>query len=146
MGLPEKFRISDVRTFGTGFDVGESIFWALKKSGRVLLKLLSPTNRRHGGMLRTFRCPYRLENCLGYFAIEAEQRRDGFFFVSDRAEGYFVSSPLEWDCEVLLRKMFGKCLEISYLRYAQSFGDLIGCIWKIRGLDFELYRWRNFIE
>ena len=29
-------------------------------------------------------------------------------FVSDRADGYFVSSPLEWDCEVLLRKMFGK--------------------------------------
>lgn len=27
-------------------------------------------------------------------------------------------------------------LEISYLRYAQSSGDLIGCVWKIRGLDF----------
>ena len=78
MGLPEKFRISVVRTFGTGFDVGESIFWALKKSGQVLLKLLSPTNRRHGGILRTFRCPHRLENCFGYLAIEADQRRDGF--------------------------------------------------------------------
>ena len=30
------------------------------------------------------------------------------FIVSDRADGYFVSSPLEWDCEILLRKMFGK--------------------------------------
>ena len=30
-------------------------------------------------------------------------------FVSDRADGYFVSPPpLEWDCEVLLGKMFGK--------------------------------------
>ena len=37
-------------------------------------------------------------------------------------------------------------LEISYLRYAQSSGDLIGCVWKIRGLDFELCRGRNFIE
>ena len=37
-------------------------------------------------------------------------------------------------------------LEISYLRYAQSFGGLIGCVWKIRGLDFELCRGRNFIE
>ena len=27
-------------------------------------------------------------------------------------------------------------LEISYLRYAQSFGGLIGCVWKICGLDF----------
>ena len=73
MRLLEKFCISVVRTFGTGFDVGESIFWVLKKSDRVLFKLSSPTNRRHGGMLRTFRCPYRLENCLGYLAIEAEQ-------------------------------------------------------------------------
>ena len=67
------------------------------------------------------------------------------FIVSDRADGYFVSSPLEWDCEVLLRKMFRKTW-ISYLRYAQSSGDLIGCVWKIRGLDFELCRGRNFIE
>ena len=37
MGLPEKFRISVVRTFGTGFDVGESIFWALKKSFQVFV-------------------------------------------------------------------------------------------------------------
>ena len=37
-------------------------------------------------------------------------------------------------------------LEISYLRYAQSFGGLIGCVWKIRGLNFELCRGRNFIE
>ena len=29
------------------------------------------------------------------------------FIVSDRADGYF-EFPLEWDCEVLLRKMFGK--------------------------------------
>ena len=27
-------------------------------------------------------------------------------------------------------------LEISYLRCAQSFGGLIGCVWKICGLDF----------
>ena len=26
-------------------------------------------------------------------------------------------------------------LEISYLRYAQSSGYLVGCVWKIRGLD-----------
>ena len=31
----KKICISVVRTFGTGFDVGESIFWALKKSGQV---------------------------------------------------------------------------------------------------------------
>ena len=43
-----------------------------------------------------------------------------------------------------VRKNMG--LEISYLRYAQSFGGLIGCVWKIRGLDFELCRGRNFIE
>ena len=59
-------------------------------------------------MLRTFRCPYRLENYLRYLAMEAEQRRDGMVFVSGRADCYFASSPLEWDCEVLLRKMFGK--------------------------------------
>ncbi len=38
MGFPEEFRISVVRTFGTVFDIGESIFWALKKSGQVLFK------------------------------------------------------------------------------------------------------------
>ena len=36
-GIPEEFRISVVRTFGTGFDVGESMFWALKKSGQVFV-------------------------------------------------------------------------------------------------------------
>ena len=43
-----------------------------------------------------------------------------------------------------VRKNMG--LEFSYLRYVQSSGDLIGCVWKIRGLDFELCRGRNFIE
>ena len=33
-----------------------------------------------------------------------------------------------------VRKNMG--LELSYLRYAQGFGGLIGCVWKIRGLDF----------
>ena len=58
-------------------------------------------------MLRTLRCPYRLENCL----ISRQRGRSTkrrMFIVSDRADGYFVSFPLEWDCEVLLRKMFGK--------------------------------------
>ena len=46
--------------------------------------------------------------------------------VSDKADGYFVNSPLEWGFEVLLGKMFGnKGLEIRYLRYAQSFGDIM---------------------
>ena len=34
-------------------------------------------SRMYSGMLRRFRCPYRLENCLRYLAREADQRRDG---------------------------------------------------------------------
>ena len=69
--------------------------------------------------------------------------------MSDKTDGYFVSSlpPGEglWGFvgEYVRKK---KGLEISYLRYAQSFGDLIGCVWKICGLDFELFRARNFID
>ena len=61
-------------------------------------------------MLRTFRCPYRLENGLENISPwgQSNEETDGFFFVSDKADGYFMSSPLEWGCEVLLGKMFEK--------------------------------------
>ena len=46
---------------------------------------------------------------------------------------------MERGCEVLLGKMLGnKGLEISYLKYAQSFGDLIGCVWEIRDREILL--------
>ena len=34
-------------------------------------------SRMYGGIFRTFRCPYRLENFLRYLARAADQRRDG---------------------------------------------------------------------
>ena len=43
----------------------------------------------------------------------ATKRHFFFLCVSDEADGYFVSSPLEWVFEVLLGKIFGnRCLEI----------------------------------
>lgn len=93
MGLPEEFRISVLRTFGTGFDVGESIFWALKKSGQVFVEVVE--SERVGvtfGIFRTFRCPYRLENCL-ISRRKGRSTKRRMFIVSDRADGYFVSSP-----------------------------------------------------
>ena len=57
--------------------------------------------------------------------------------MSGRADGYCEFPPgvgLWGFVEEDVRKNMG--LEISYLKYAQSFGGLIGCVWKIRGLDF----------
>ena len=43
----------------------------------------------------------------------AEQLRDRYFFVSDKANGYLVNSPLEWGCEVFIEEDIRK----------QRFGD-----------------------
>ena len=88
-------------------------------------------------MSQTFRSPYRLEivSNKSRHGGRAAKRHMFFLCVSDKADGYFVNFPLEWGFEVLLGKMFGnKGLEIRYLRYAQSFGDIM-CS-EIRGLGF----------
>ena len=138
MGLQGKFRISVVRTFGTSFDVGESIFWALKKSGRVLFKLSSPTNRRHswnasdvslsvstGKLSRISRHGGRATKRRMFFCVW-----QGRLLFCEFPTGVGLWSFVKED----VRKNMG--LEICYLRYVQSFGGLIGCVWKIRGLDF----------
>ena len=74
-------------------------------------------------MLRTFCCPYRQENCLGYLAIGTEQRRDRCFFCV----------CLTRQTVIFVRFCWGRCsekkgLEIGYLRCGRSFADLIACV------------------
>ena len=102
-------------------------------------------SQMYGGIFRTFRCPYRLENFLRYLAREAYQRRDGCLLCLTGQTVILWVPP--WSGTV--RFCWGRCSEehgFGDLRCAQSSGDLIGCVWKIRGLDFELCRGRNFIE
>ena len=151
MGLSEGLRISAVRTFGTGFDICEVGRIDILDAGEirpVFCGCLSiPTNSE--ARLERFgrfavRIDWKIVSIISRQRGRATKRQ--MSFVSDKADGYFVNSPLEWGIEVLLGNMFGhKGLEIRYSRYARSFGDLIGCVRKFADSDFELFWGRNIV-
>ena len=47
-------------------------------------------------MSRTLFWPVSTRIVSNNLTIGAEQLRDRYFFASDKADGYFVNSPLEW--------------------------------------------------
>ena len=48
--------------------------------------------------------PVSTEIVSNNLAIGAEQLRNKYFFVSDKVDRYFVSSPLEWGFEVFVEE------------------------------------------
>ena len=82
----------------------ESIFWVLVESGRVFVEVCWYQLVGAQVMSRAFFwfvSPRIVSNNL---AIGAEQLRDRYSFVSDKAEKYFVNSPLEWGFEVFVEE------------------------------------------
>ena len=79
-GIVQSLCISVVKTFGTGFDNCESIFWALVESGQDFVEVVDTSYS--GALLNTSDLSWSVstEIVSNNLAIGAEQLRDRYFF------------------------------------------------------------------
>ena len=98
------------------------------RNARFWKSLLIPNIRRHGWLPRTLFLVLINRNCLERSRHWGRKtRRQILFFVSDKADGYFVNSPRpEWGLRFYWRKYsetgFGR---LNNLVCAQNFDDIV---------------------
>ena len=96
-------------------------------------------------MSRAFFWPVSTEIVSNNLAIGAEQLRDRYFFCVWQGRRIFCESPPGVGLWGFYWGRYSETGVWRLLRYTQSFGDLIGYVRKIHGLDFEVLWLGNFV-